>query len=91
MDSFGNAYTAALACTPGAANQCQQPAPAIGGCNCDAPVEDATQLDAIAVQLRALGCIPNQAAECPCPFLGNPTCVTADAGGGMCQAVFPRN
>jgi hypothetical protein len=60
-------------------------------CSCDAPGEDATQLNVIAAQLRAQGCVPKQADECPRPYLGNPSCVTADGGGGICQAVLPGN
>jgi hypothetical protein len=83
MDAYDNAYPAALACTPGAPNQCQQNAPGLT-CNCSAPVEDATQLDAIAVQLRAQGCVPAQAAACPCAAPGPVTCMPVDGGGGAC-------
>jgi len=90
MADYDNAYPAALACTPGAANQCQQNAPGLT-CNCSAPVEDATQLEAIAAQLRAQGCIPAQAAACPCVAPGPVTCMPADGGGGICQDAPLRN
>jgi len=83
MGAYDNAYPAALACTPGAANQCQQNAPGLT-CNCSAPVEDATQLDAIAAELRAQGCVPAQAAACPCAAPGPVTCMPVDGGGGTC-------
>ncbi len=85
MDAYSTAYTAALVCTPGAANQCQQPAPGLT-CSCSSDVQDATELDAIAVQLRAKGCIPEQAVACPCVLLGPVSCMPADGGGGMCAA-----
>jgi len=90
MDTFSSAYTAALICTPGADNQCQQQAPGLT-CNCDAPVQDATQLNAIAVELRAQGCVPKQAAECPCAASGPAACAPADGGGGVCQTTLPHN
>jgi hypothetical protein len=88
MDAYATAYTAALVCTPGAANQCQQPTPALT-CDCGGTVQDATEIDAIAAQLRAKGCIPAQAAACPCAFLGPISCQPADGGGGVCAQTPP--
>ena len=90
MDDYSNAYPAAVACTLGAANQCQQQSPPLT-CSCTATVQDATQLDAIAAQLRAKGCIPAQAAACPCAYLGPATCLPVDGGGGACQAALPHS
>ena len=91
MDAYSNAYPAAAACMPGAADQCQQQPAGIGTCNCDAPVENASQLNAIAAQLRAQGCIPTRTVECPCAYLGPVTCMPADGGGGLCEAAPLRN
>lgn len=91
MDAYDNAYPAALACTPGAANQCQQQSPPLT-CSCTSTVQDATQLNAIAVQLHAQGCIPAQALACPCAAQPGPiTCLPADAVGGVCAAAPLRN
>ena len=83
-DEYSQAYPAALACDPGAANQCQEQAKSASSCNCDNTVEDATQLDAIVDRMTALGCIPQNAPSCPCAYLGPATCVASDGGGGTC-------
>jgi hypothetical protein len=85
-DEYTNAYPAALACVPGAANQCQQQAKSASNCDCNGTVQDATQLDAIVAQMTALGCIPQKGPACPCAYLGPVSCVADDAGGGTCTA-----
>ncbi len=83
-DEYSAAYTAALACTPGAANQCQQQAPPLS-CDCYAVVEDATALNVLATELRARGCVPAHAYACPCGAAPGPiVCVPSDGGGGTC-------
>jgi hypothetical protein len=84
-DEYANAYPAALACLPGAANQCQQQAKSDSNCDCNGAVEDATQLDAIVDRMTALGCIPKGPA-CPCAYLGPVSCLANDAGSGTCTA-----
>jgi hypothetical protein len=84
-DEYAQAYPAALACVPGAANQCQQFAKSISGCDCEGAVEDATRVNAIVDQLTALGCISKTGPECPCAYLGPPSCVATDGGGGTCS------
>lgn len=83
-DEYSNAYPAALACVPGAANQCQQQAKSASNCNCQGAVEDATVLDAIVAQLTTQGCIPQNQPACPCAYLGPVSCVANDGGGGTC-------
>jgi|tagenome__1003787_1003787.scaffolds.fasta_scaffold20930510_2 hypothetical protein len=88
-DEYTAAYTTALACTPGIAEQCQQQAPALS-CDCSAPVEDASTLNVIAAELRAQGCIPSHPYACPCAaFPGPVVCVAADGGGGTCSHEQP--
>jgi hypothetical protein len=84
MDGYSSALASALVCTPGATNQCQQEPMAVHCCQ--GQVEDATTINAIAAQLHAQGCIPNQVAECPCAYLGPIACEPADGGGGVCEA-----
>ena len=85
QDEYSKAYPAALACVPGAANQCQQQAKSDSNCDCNGAVEDATHLDAIVDQMAALGCVPKGPA-CPCAYLGPVSCVANDGGGGTCTA-----
>jgi hypothetical protein len=85
MNDYTNALPAALACDPGAPNQCQLVAMSgTAKCSCGPIVQDPTQLNAIVAQLHAAGCIPAPVARClPCtspPF----ACVANDAGGGTC-------
>ena len=89
MDEYTNAFPAALACNPGATNQCQQQAMSASGCGCEARVQDATQLNAIVARLRAQGCIPAQIVACPCIAPLPLTCVANDGGGGTCTSQPP--
>lgn len=90
-DEYANAYTAALACTPGAADQCQQQAPPLS-CDCAAVVQDATQLDVLATELRARGCVPAHPYACPCVAEPGPiACVPSDGGGGTCTFATPNS
>lgn len=85
VDEYSNVYPAALACTPGASNQCQQQAMSASGCSCESMVQDATQLNAIVAQLRAKGCISATLVACPCAAPFPLTCVANDGGaGGTC-------
>jgi hypothetical protein len=84
LQDYENAYPAALACDPGAANQCQQWPMSNSACNCARPVQDPTQLNAIAMRLHAQGCIPSRGYQCPCPVPVPLTCVATDAAGGTC-------
>ena len=84
-NAYSNAYPAALACVPGAANQCQQFVKSGPNCDCEGAVEDPTELDAIRAQMIAQGCVPQKASACPpCAYLGPPSCVANDGGGGTC-------
>lgn len=82
MDAYTNALPAALACDPGAADQCQQLASTDSLCSCGRLVQDASELDAIVTQMVTEGCI-HQAA-CPCPIVPLVTCLPTDGGRGAC-------
>jgi len=84
QEDWSNALPAALACDPGAANQCQTYAMSAGNCSCGTTVQDATQLDAIVARMRAQGCIPAQQVACPCAAPFPLACVANDGGGGTC-------
>jgi hypothetical protein len=86
MDAYTAALPAALACDPGAANQCQQQAMSASSCSCEATVQDATELNAIVTELRAQGCIPTSTVACPCVAPLPLTCIATDGGGGICSA-----
>jgi hypothetical protein len=88
QDDYSKALPAALVCDPSAANQCQQHAMSASSCSCETTVQDATQLNAIVVQLRAQGCIPATLVACPCAAPLPLTCV-ASGGGGTCTAQQP--
>jgi hypothetical protein len=93
---YANAFVAASACTPGAANQCQTLAPPTIGnvCNVcgDWYVNDATTLTAIRSQWARQGCaLP---IACPAILCRAPTpasCVAVDAAspGGVCSPPTP--
>jgi hypothetical protein len=86
QDQYSNAYPAALACDPGAANQCQQFVKSGPNCDCEGAVQDPTALDAIRAQMIAQGCVPQNASVCPpCAPLGPASCVANDGGAGTCM------
>ncbi|HEY6475961.1 MAG TPA: hypothetical protein VI456_05220 [Polyangia bacterium] len=84
LDDYTNALPAALVCDPTAPNQCQQSAMSDGECSCGTGVQDPTQLNAIAAQLRASGCIPAHTVACPCALPPPLACVANDGGAGTC-------
>ena len=58
VSEYGAALPEAEACTPGAANQCQQlVATSLGACSCPHYVQDATTLNAIHAQWTNQGCV----------------------------------
>ena len=89
LDAYTNAFPAALDCDPGAANQCQQHALSASGCSCESMVQDATQLNAIVLQMRLQGCIPNTNVACPCAAPLPLACVGSAGGSGTCTAQVP--
>jgi hypothetical protein len=90
QDEYSTAYPAALACAPGAANQCQQFVKSGPICDCEGAVEDPTELDAIRARMIAQGCVPQSASVCPpCAYLGPVSCVANDGGGGTCTYPSP--
>jgi hypothetical protein len=82
QDAYTNALPAALACDPGAANQCQQLASTDSQCSCGQLVQNASELDRIVNQMVAEGCIHQTA--CPCPIVPLVTCLPGDGGSGTC-------
>jgi hypothetical protein len=90
QDEYSAAYPAALACVPGAANQCQQFVKSGPSCDCEGAVEDPTELDALRARMIAQGCVSQNASVCPpCAYLGPPSCVATDGGGGTCTYPSP--
>jgi hypothetical protein len=82
---YQQALSAALACTPGAPNQCQQAIPVSFCAGCDRYVNDATSLNAISAQLSNQGCVRCEGLEL-CIQAGPYACVPTDAGtsSGQC-------
>ena len=86
------AFGAALACTPGAANQCQAPVPVSLCAGCAWYVNDATQVVAVLDQFSAQGCDKSDPADCmfvSCPQAGPFICASADGGAPYCMIAPP--
>jgi hypothetical protein len=83
MTDYMRAEGPAVACTPGAANQCQQTTLPLNCTGCYQSVQDATTLDALRAQMLAQGCI--HPVACPCISSGN-NCTATDGGSasGVC-------
>jgi hypothetical protein len=95
VSDFEAARSAALACTPGAANQCQALVPVSMCAGCGVYVNDATQASAISAQFFDQGCDKNAATACTpfsCIQVGPSSCVANDGGspGGTCTPMPPR-
>jgi len=94
---FLAARSAARACTPGAANQCQAPVPVSLCAGCNLFVNDATEVQPIMAQFFRQGCDKNAATACTfynCAQLAPFSCVANDGGspGGTCMlAPAPMN
>jgi hypothetical protein len=84
MDDYTRALVPAIACVPGAADQCQQLTLSLDCTDCYRGVEDATTVDALRAQLLGQGCITP--VVCPCIGSGAGTCAATDAGSasGTC-------
>jgi hypothetical protein len=88
---YAQAITAARACTPSAANQCQQlVSSSLSACfsNCMTYVNDAAGLADLKAAWLAAGC-NSQPVACPAiaclqPVAGD--CVAGDGGGGTCSS-----
>ncbi len=86
---FLAARSAASACTPGAANQCQAPVPVDLCAGCNFYVNDATQVQPIIAQFFKQGCDKSDATACTfhnCIQVAAFSCVATDGGapGGRC-------
>jgi hypothetical protein len=87
---YQQALSAAYACTPGAANQCQQAIPVSFCAGCDLYVNDASSVNAISAQLFSQGCVRCEGLEL-CIQSGPWACVATDGGGsgGRCSIAPP--
>jgi hypothetical protein len=90
QSDYEQALPPALACTPGATNQCQQAIPVTSCAGCNRYVNDATKLDAITTQLVNQGCVHCEGLDL-CVQTGPYACVANDGGVsvGQCAIALP--
>jgi hypothetical protein len=90
QSDYEQSLSAALACTPGATNQCQQAVPVTFCAGCNRYVNDATTLDRITTQLVNQGCVHCEGLDL-CAQTGPYACVANDAGVsvGQCAVTLP--
>jgi hypothetical protein len=88
---YQQALSAASSCTPGAANQCQQPVSVSFCAGCNLYVNDAASVNAVRAQIFSQGCVRCEGLEL-CLQSGPWACVATDGGtlGGQC-AIAPTS
>jgi len=87
QSDYEQSLSAALACTPGATNQCQQAVPVSFCAGCNRYVNDATMLDGITTQLVNQGCLHCEGLEL-CVQTGPYACVPNDGGVSLGQCAI---
>jgi hypothetical protein len=87
QSDYEQSLSAALACTPGATNQCQQAVPVTFCAGCNRYVNDATTLDGITTQLVNQGCVHCEGLDV-CVQTGPYTCVASDGGVSVGQCAI---
>ena len=87
MSDYTFSLNRALACTVGAANQCQQHSLSLDCTACYLTVQDPTTLDSLRAQMLVQRCI-QPLPDCLCVSPGETVCVATDGGGGACNAML---